>query len=268
MKRTARAATAAVASLALVSMAPVVSAAPARAPEVRQPVAAFKVIALINRTEVVADEDTVRITGRVRPKAAGQTVVLQQRLDGTTRWKKSGTARIKASGRFVLTDEPSRPGVRFYRVLKPAAGGMKAGVSRALRLDVWGWQRLTWRAVGANSGVYVGGYTSFGAVAYDDSLVLRTAGAAGYVEYTLGERCRSLRATYALTDDSATGASGSVAVSVDGALRVTHPLATGTIVKDHVIDVTNAFRIRFDLAGSAMPAGRSAVGLPEVLCLG
>ena len=269
MKRTARAAILTAVSLALVSMAPVVSAAPASAPatEVRQSATAFKVTASINRTEVVAEEDNVRITGKVRPRAAGQKVVLQQRKDGTARWVRTGTARVKASGRFVLTDDPSRAGTRFYRVLKPAADGVRAGKSRELRLDVWGWERLTWRAVGANSGVWVGSYTTFGAVGYDDSLVLKTAGTAGYVEYTLGKKCRSLRATYALTDDSLTGASGSVSVSVDGSSVVTHPLATGTIVEGHVIDVTNAFRVRFDFVGSATPAGRSAVGYPEVLCL-
>ena len=206
MKRTARAAILAAVSLALVSMAPVVSAAPATAPatEVRQSATAFRVTASINRTEVVAEEDSVRITGKVKPRAAGQKVVLQQRKDGTARWVRTGTARIKASGRFVLTDDPSRAGTRFYRVLKPAADGVRAGTSRELRLDVWGWERLAWRSAGANSGVNVGYSTSFGSVAYDASLVQRTAGTAGYVEYTLGKKCRSLRASYALTDDSTT----------------------------------------------------------------
>lgn len=269
MKRTARAAILAAASLALVSMAPVVSAAPASAPasEVRQSATAFKVTASINRTEVVAEEDGVRITGKVRPRAAGQKVVLQQRKDGTARWVRTGTARIKASGRFVLSDDPSRAGTRFYRVLKPAADGVRAGKSRELRLDVWGWERLAWRTVGANSGVNVGWSTSFGSVAYDASLVQRTAGTAGYVEYTLGKKCRSLRASYALTDDSVTGASGWVTVSVDGTAVVTHALTTGSLAADQVIDVTNAFRIRFDLSSTALPAGRAAVGFPEVLCL-
>lgn len=269
MKRTARAAILAAASLALVSMAPVVSAAPASAPasEVRQSATAFKVTASINRTEVVAEEDGVRITGKVRPRAAGQKVVLQQRKDGTARWVRTGTARVKASGRFVLTDDPSRAGTRFYRVLKPAADGIRAGKSRELQLDVWGWYDLTEWPTGANSGVLLDVFTQFGAEPYFSSLVQQTAGTPGVVEYTLGRKVRSLRATYALTDDSTTGASGSVTVSVDGTVVAAHPLATGTIVKDYVIDVRNAFRVRFDLAGSATPAGRSAIGNPEVLYL-
>ena len=267
MNRIARAAVAAVASLGLVSMAPVVTAASAPAPEIHKSAPTFKVTAAIDKTEVVAGEDIVRVTGRVRPKAAGEKVYLLQRFDESTRWVRSGKARIKASGRFVLKDDPSRAGVRFYRVLKPASDGLKAAMSREMKVAVWGWERLTWRTTGANAGVAVDVGTTIGAVGYYDSLVLQTPGRAGYVEYTLGKKCRSLRATYALTDDSTTGAWGAVTVSVDGVPAVTHQLATGTVIKDYVIDVRDAFRIRFDLTGTATPAGKSAVGAPEVLCL-
>src|SRR5690349_17263958 len=270
MNRIARVACVAAAALALVSPTPIASASPAADPGTRQVAHAaqtYKVVASINTSEAVAGEDTVRVTGKVKPKVAGQKVVLQQRPDGSNRWRKSGTAKVTSSGRFVLTDEPSRPGVRFYRVLKPGGDGVKAGTSRELQLDVWGWYSLATRQVGANSGVLVGAYTQFGAEPYYSSLVQQTAGTPGYVEYTLGRKARSLRGIYALTDDSTTGASGSVTVSVDGTAVVTHPLATGTIVEDYVIDVRNAFRVRFDLVGSATPAGRSAVGDPEVLLL-
>jgi hypothetical protein len=269
MKGIVRAAVAAVASLGLMSMAPVVAAVSAPAPEVHKSAAAFKVSAAVDKTEVVAGEDIVRITGRVRPKAAGQKVFLQQRRDGTSRWKKSGTATIKPSGRFVFKDGPSanHAGVRFYRVSKPAAAGVKAATSRELQVDVWAWYPLTWLSAGAHSGVLMSAYTEFGAEGYPYSLVQQTAGTAGYVEYTLGRKVRSLRGTYALTDDSTSGASGAVTMSVDGTAVVTHPLVTGTIVEDYVVDVRNAFRIRFDFAGSATPAGRSAVGDPEVLVL-
>jgi hypothetical protein len=271
MNRIARIASVAAASLALVSAAaPLVSAAPAPAPAdgARQSAAVFKVAAQIDKLQVVAGEDdAVRITGRVRPTAAGQKVVLQQRLGNATRWTKSGTAKIKSSGRFVLTDEPSRAGVRFYRVMKPAAGGIKAGMSKELQLDVWGWEPLVLRSAGANSGVLIYYTAAFSTVPYSYSLVLKTAGTAGYVEYTLGKKCRSLRASYALTDSSPSGSTGSVTVSVDGVGVVTHPLATGTLEANHVIDVTNAFRVRFDLSATATPAGYAAVGNPEVLCL-
>ncbi|NPC45019.1 hypothetical protein [Nocardioides sp. zg-1230] len=267
MNRTARVACVAAAALALVSPTPIASATPAADPGVRSAAQTYKVMASINKSEVVAGEDTVRITGKVKPRTAGQKVFLQQRPEGSNRWRKSGTAKIKSSGRFVLEDEPSRPGVRFYRVLKPTADGIKGGTSRELQLDVWGWQPLSWRAYGANSGVTIGTGTYIGAEYFGSNLVLQTPGTPGYVEYTLGRQCRLLRATYALTDSSATGASGFVTISVDGAAKVTHALATGTVIRDHEVDLTGAFRMRFDLSGSATPAGSSAVAEPEVLCL-
>jgi hypothetical protein len=267
MNRIARVACAAATAVVFASLTPIAPASPAPDVGARQSAApAYKVVASINRTEVVAGEDTVRITGKVKPKAAGQKVILQQRRDDTTRWVKSGTAKIKRTGRFVLEDDPSRAGVRFYRVVKPASDGMKSGTSRELRLEVWGWESLTWRGAGVNDGVWVGAHTSFGAVPYF-GIVQKQAGLPGYVEYTLGGKVRAMRATYALTDNSATGASGTVTVSVDGVPVVTHTLATGTIVEDHAINTTNAFRIRFDLTGSATPAGLAAVGNPEVLYL-
>jgi hypothetical protein len=264
-----------VAAAALVALAPVAaltltttggpaSAGPATSAAGLAPT--WSVSARINRTEVVSDEDTVRISGTVKPRAAGQVVILQQRLDGTQRWKKSGQGKVKATGRFVLRDEPTTPGVRFYRVLKPASNGLKAGTSRELRLAVWSWQRLVDRTMGASSGISYD-YPQFGTEPFPGSIVNVIAGSPGYVEYTLGGKCRSLRASYALTDSSASGATGTVTVTVDGTQVWGVNLTTGTIVRDRVIDVTDAFRIRFDLSSSKAPVGFAAVGSPEVLCL-
>lgn len=262
-----------VAAAALVALAPVAAltttggpAAAGPATSVAERAPGYSVSARISASEVIADEDAVRISGSVRPRATGQVVVLQQRLDGTKRWKKSGQAKVRASGRFVLRDEPSTPGVRFYRVVKPASNGFKAGTSRELKLAVWSWERLTDRGIGAYSGI---SYTQpqFGTVYYPDSISNTVAGKPGYVEYTLGGKARSLRASYALTDTSASGATGAVTVTVDGTAVWSVNLGTGAIDRDRVIDVTNAFRIRFDLASSGSPAGYAAIGSPEVLTL-
>lgn len=225
----------------------------------------WSVTARIHSSDVVADEGTVRITGSVKPRAVGRTVVLQQRFDGTTKWKKSGKTTVRPSGRFVLRDEPSVPGVRFYRVLKPASDGLKAGTSRELELAVWSWERLAYRPLGAHDGVYFGD-VAFGTDVYTAS-IYSAPGLRGYVEYTLGGKCRALRGTYALTDTSASGATGSVGITVDGKAAWGTSLVTGTIVRDSLIDVTGAFRVRFDLASTASPVGYAALGTPEVLCL-
>lgn len=228
----------------------------------------YAVIARINRTNVVAEDDAVRITGRVRPMSAGQKVVLQQRREGRQRWTRTGTVTIKKTGSFVVKDYPTKPGVRFYRVVKPASGGIVTGVSKELKVSVWGWRRLAYDSPGASDGVYIEDNPTIGARSFPTSLSLESPGVPGYAEYTLGRQCQSLRATYALTDNSTTGATGRVSVTVDGVVRVVHELAVGTIIDSDYLDVGNAFRVRFDLSASGSPSGWSAVGTPEVLCLG
>lgn len=263
-----------VAAAALVALAPVAALTTAGGPasaglatSVASRATTYSVVARINQSEVVSGEDVVRIAGSVKPRAVGQVVVLQQRLDGKKGWKKSSQGVIKQNGSFVLRDRPSAPGIRFYRVVKAASGGVKAGTSRQLRLEVWSWQRLVDRAHGAYNGVGFWETPQFGTETYPDSIVDYTPGSPAYVEFTLGGKCRSLRASYALTDTSASGANGTVRLTVDGVGVLGVNLATGTIVRDHVTDVTGAFRIRFDFTSSYIPAGYAAIGTPEVLCL-
>ena len=91
-------------------------------------------------------------------------------------------------------------------------------------------------------------------------------GTAATTEYTLGRKCTALRATYALTDSSATGSSGAVTVTADGKQVAAHSLAVGTIVADEELDLTGVFRLKLDASTSATPAATAAVATPEVLC--
>lgn len=228
---------------------------------------AYKVIAKINKTEVVAGEDVVKIKGRVKPthKARGQKVVLQQRLEGRTRWSKTDAAKVKKSGKFVLKDKPNRAGEREYRVVKKAAKGHKKGVSKTMTTTVWAWQQLAYLPAGYKSGVTVNsGYIA--TESYYPVIQSEVAGTAGAIEYTLGNKCTTLRGTYALLDSSATGSSGSVSVSADGVLRSKYDLAVGTIAADEEISVTDVFRLRFDMTSTPAPAATPAVADAEVLC--
>lgn len=243
--------------LALAGLSP----ATAQAPAARA--AKYTVTASINRTSAIGGEDVVKIRGKVTPRAVGQKVVLQQRLAGKRRWAVSGTARIKPTGKFLLKDDPSVAGTRFYRVVKPASGGIGAGVSRQLTLVVYTWDKLAFRVPGANSNL-AGGTTIIGATSYAYSLLTRTSGTPTFVEYTLGDKCLQLKSTYALTDASATGSSGSYALSVDGVTKAAGALGVGTIVRDQVTDLTSAFRIRYDF--TTTPGAFVAAATPQVLC--
>ncbi len=254
---TALVASATLAASTLALAAPT-TAAPARA-------TAYKVTAKINETVAISKETTLKVRGRVAPKAVGQKVVLQQRVGNKKTWKATGTARIKANGTYVLKDDPSTPGKREYRVVKPASNGFAKGISPALAVQVYGWSKLGYRAPGPASNVTVTG-ASIATDFYSPSLVSTVSGPPSSIEYTLGRKCLSLRASYALTDQSATGSTGSVVVSTDGAVRANHALTVGALVADEVIDLKDVYRIKFEMTSSATPAAVTAVAEPEVLC--
>lgn len=225
----------------------------------------YSVTAKINKTVAIGKETTLKVRGRVTPKAKGQKVVLQQRVGNKKSWKSTGTAKIKNNGTYVLKDDPSTPGSRQYRVLKPGSNGIAKGFSKTLDVEVYAWQKLGYRPVGPIANLTLTGAT-IATDYYGVSLVTDVAGTPSSVEYTLGRKCLELRASYALTDQAATGSSGAVTVTGDGAVLATHPLSVGTIVADEVLDVTDVFRVKLDLTTSLTPAAIAAVATPEVLC--
>jgi hypothetical protein len=253
------------AGLALIATPLVATTATASDATAERKAVAYSVTATINKTTAIAKEDVVKIRGSVSPKAAGDKVVLQQRLENKKTWSVSGTAKIKANGRFLLKDEPSAAGTRFYRVLKPAEGKIKKGVSKELELVVYGWEHLAHRYPGP--AVNVGIATALiGTESFASSLVTRTPGTPAAIEYTLGKKCLALRSSYALTDSTATNGTGTVALKVDGKVAFASGLVLGQVIEDHEVDITDAFRISYELVSSAAPASYVAAATPEVLC--
>lgn len=249
---------------ALAVAVPVAAAglAPAAGAETRA--TKYSVTASISTRTAIAGETVVKIRGRVTPRAAGEKVVLQQRLEGKRKWSVSATARIKRTGKYVVKDDPSAPGTRYYRVKKAASGNIKAGVSKELQLVVYRWERLASRVPGPSVGVTTG-TVLIGTDSYAGSLFGTTPGTAAYREYTLGNKCLQLKATYALTDSSATGSTGSVVVSADGVPVTTTALAIGTVAP-RTTDVRSAFRIRFDFTSTRAPDAYPAAADAQVLC--
>ena len=253
------------AGLALIAAPLVATTANASDATAERKAPAYSVSAAINKTTAIAKEDTVKIRGKVSPKAVGDKVVLQQRMENKKSWSVSGTAKIKANGKFLLKDEPSTAGTRFYRVLKPAEGKIKKGVSKELELVVYGWERLAQRFAGPAANM--GGATAIiGTEAFTSSLVTGTPGTPSSIEYTLGKKCLTLRSSYALTDSSATGGTGTVALKVDGQVAFASGLVLGQLIEDHEVDISDAFRIRYEMVSSATPASYVAAATPEVLC--
>lgn len=226
---------------------------------------AYSVSATVSTAVAVAKEDTVKVRGRVSPKAAGEKVTLQQRVGNKKRWVVTGTAKIKANGTYKLTDKPSTPGSREYRVLKAASNGFAKGISKSVEVEVYRWEKLAYRVAGPNTNIANNG-TTIGTDYYTASINTSVAGAPASIEYTLGRKCTSMRASFALNDASASGATGAVTVSADGNVLATHSLSVGSIVADEVLDISDAFRLKLDLASSATPVAYTSVATPEVLC--
>jgi hypothetical protein len=150
-------------------------------------------------------------------------------------------------------------------VLKPAAGKTKKGVSKELELVVYGWEKLGYRLRGPATNVFV----TTAVIATDSfpaSIVTAQPGTPGSIEYTLGKKCLKLRSSYALTDASESGSTGTVVLKVDGQVAFAPGLAIAQVIPDHEVDLTDAFRISYELSGSAAPKGQVAVATPEVLC--
>jgi hypothetical protein len=237
--------------------------------------ARYHVVARTTSTSVEAGADVVRVVGRVKPWAAGEKVHLLQRLSGSRRWTRTDSARLTRTSRFVLRDRPSRPGVRYYRVLKPASDGLGADRSALMRVDVMAWERLADRQPWAGCGLQPGSTVRIGGLDYPGSL--QFTGYIGscmpYIVYDLGGRCRTLRATYGFVDGLwHAGAVGTATVSDDTGLRELYRVDDGrrTFV-DQELDITGIQRLHLGLgsanADPAAPVSPMAAGTPEVLCM-
>lgn len=260
---------------ALVVTAPALAAVPAPAAEAPAG-QKYVVVARTSTPSVEVGSGAVRLVGRVRPRAAGEKVHLLQRLPGSRRWTRADTDRLDRKGRFVLVDRPSRAGVRSYRVLKPASGGLRAGRSPVVLVEVLGWERLSdlepWAGCGLQSGVTV----AIGGTSYPASLLFTGYGPGGcmpYVVHDLGGRCRTLRATYGHVDGATyPGAVSTVTVSADGTLREYYRLESGgRSFVDEELDISGVQRLSLGFSGSnidpAAPLSHVAAGTAQVLCL-
>ncbi|KRF36676.1 hypothetical protein [Nocardioides sp. Soil805] len=269
MKRTVRSVTVLAATTATLVAVPLVATAHAAEAGAADRARDYTVSARLNKSVVTVGEDVVKVRGKVKPRAAGQKVELQQRLDGARRWRPSGSAKIKKSGEYLLQDKPSVSGTREYRVVKPAADGIGKGMSKTLEVTVYAWERLAARTPGVYDNVGLNTDVAIGARSYPYSITIgmpSAKGGSGYVEYTLGRLCTSLRTTYALSDYSFSGSSGSVTLVLDNVPTVHVPLVVGQVVES-TTSLEGVFRLRYDLAAPGFPvAAYPTVGTPEIRC--
>jgi hypothetical protein len=226
----------------------------------------YVVTAKADRTELVLGQK-VTITGKVTPAAAGKTVVLQQKI-GDKPWKDSGTATIKKSGKYQVSDKPTTMNARKYRVVKAASDKHRKGVSKSVAVGVYQWHDVYDLAIRANQAMYRVTTLDIDTVEFPKSLegyVYDDTDPTGFIDYNLERNCTTLKATYGMSDEADTGSSAKIDVVGDGT-----QLYTGTFSllesQAKTIDIRGVFRLAFQFQSLTAEHARPAVGSPQVLC--
>lgn len=73
------------------------------------------------------------LTGTVSPTRAGQRVRIYKRLDRRS-WVVEGEARVRSSGRFTFTDQPTTVVHRRYKARMPTVGSYRFAYSNTIRV--------------------------------------------------------------------------------------------------------------------------------------
>jgi hypothetical protein len=159
----------------------------------------------------------VTFTGTVKPRgaAAGEKVVLQERFKPGAKWKEQKKDKLNSRGKYSFSDKPSANTQHSYRVVMPATGKHPKGVSKTVRVTVYGWVSLTSLPSVNDEGMSFRSVDINGKT-YDDSVVSYWANATTSIEFNLAHRCDSLRATFGLSTSSTTGGQAEIGVLSDG----------------------------------------------------
>ena len=169
-----------------------------------------------NATTVNAGEK-VTFTGTVKPRgaAAGEKVVLQERFEPGAKWKDQKKDKVNGRGKYSLSDRPSANTQHSYRVVMAATGKHAKGVSKTVKVTVYGWVGLTSLPNVNGDGMYFGPVDINGKT-YDDSVRSGSDDTTTSIEFNLGHRCDAMRATFGLSDASTTSGQAELGVLSDG----------------------------------------------------
>ncbi len=226
------------------------------------PGATWRSTLTINKT-VIDSGENVRLTGRVTPGAAGITVKVQKRLEGTTRWVDEKTLRTKTGGTYSYRDNPATEGKRRYRVVVPRTAQHPQGVSPSVPLTIFRWQPLNELAVRSKSYTGSTSSVSINGVDYGPSFVGLTYGVEGFVDWNLDKRCTSLTARVGNGDGSDDLAQAAVQLVADG---INSYAGTFALTQSQVrtVDLTGVFRLAFKWS-STNPETPNGSGAQAVL---
>jgi hypothetical protein len=210
------------------------------------------------------------LTGHVRPmaSAAGERVWLQEKFKPTAPWKTRSAAKVTRTGTYRLVTKPTTAFTHRYRVLMPAVGHHRKGVSPTVKVKVYAWSPLTDQASVNNDGMSFGS-TNINGTTYDRSVYL-AYDTSGSIEFNVNHDCTSLRGTFGLSDNSTAGGQGELSVAADdGAPVYTKTFDVGHSETKRLTFATAPLKLRLETHSTSTTvgsAGRGAFGSPEVLC--
>ena len=225
----------------------------------------YRVTMKMSTTRAVADEDSVTLTGTVRPAAPGTKVKVQVRYNGQTTWRKAGSAKVKKNSTYTFSFTPTTRQDRTYRVVKPGDDHARADTSRERTLEAIGWVWLS--SLTPSRTVDVAAITTMpiNGENYGHTLYTGVDTTTGFIEYTLGRHAYQLQATYGLSDRTETGGRGTIAVTTDGVPSFSQTFDLGQSVLQ-TTNVTDAYRIRIDFSQIAdTPVTEPSAGAARVL---
>lgn len=140
-------------------------------------------------------------------------VVLQKRIGDSKKWSTEAKLKTSKKGAFSYTDKPKNPGVRYYRVVVPKAGRVKAGKSKPVKVTVLAWRSLTNTQFRQSESTAVSYGVSIAGTPYSPAIAPQAGAAQGHADWNLDPSCTTLRVRVGNGDQSEANATGQIVLT-------------------------------------------------------
>lgn len=209
------------------------------------------------------------LSGKVKPAAT--SVVLQKRVGAG--WKTEARLKVSKKGTYSYTDKPNRTGVRYYRVVAPKAGKVKAGTSKPVKVTVYAWRSLAGTAFRQSESTDLIYNASIAGKRYSPAVGPQGDAVQGYADWNLDPTCTTLRVRIGNGDQSDANATASIVLAdaIRGTTLVSKSFGL-TQSELRSFDVSDIFRLSFTwtstVGGSPVPqaGAQPLLAEPELLC--
>ncbi len=211
----------------------------------------------------------VTLKGKITPKKGtkGDKVIVKQKT-GDKAWKTQAKVKVNRKGKFTWSDKPTSAQVRKYKVVLPKTKKHAKAKSKPVTVSVGRWMQVNQVRRATAEGLYPK-TVSVANTEYKRSLGTYNyyTGDMRFAEYNLFRKCYTLRTEVALTDDAPSNTSAVLRTELDGTTKSTSTVDTLGTSTPLTVDLTNAYRIRFEIeTDDVRPQAEAAFLSPEFLC--